>query len=98
MAQREFRTFVSKVTYWIGHNLLDYDLIHIRDLLGVDCLSNIDSVLDTLVLSKLINYSKDGHSLEDYGYDFGLPKIDFIDYSKYSLELENRCVRDVDIN
>src|SRR5206468_3506487 len=84
---------------WIGHNILDYDLIHVRNLLGIDLLLSIDSVLDTLVLSKLINYSRpEGHSIEDYGLSYGLPKISFNDFSKYSLDLEQYCVRDVDIN
>src|SRR6266436_3977857 len=94
----DFKEFSKSVKLWIGHNLLDYDLPVIRSLLGVDLLSDIDCLIDTLVISKLVNYSRNGHSLDDYGYDFGLSKIDFTDFTKYSLELENYCVRDVDIN
>src|SRR5258708_39610997 len=97
-AKADFILFSQAVTLWIGHNLLDYNLPVIRNLIGIDLMGDIELIRDTLVLSKLINYSRDGHSIEDYGYDYGLPKIDFTDWSKYSLELEEYCVRDVDIN
>src|SRR6202012_5768321 len=54
-------------------------------------------ITDTLILSKLIDYSRKGHSIEDYGEEFGIPKGKFVDFSKYSKEMEEYCVRDVDI-
>lgn len=46
----------------------------------------------------MVDYSrKGGHSLEDYGEEFGLPKGNFSDWSKYSKEMEEYCIRDVDI-
>ena len=53
--------------------------------------------LDTLVISKLVDYPRQGHSIEDYGIEFGLEKGKFNDWSKYSPEMEAYCVRDVDI-
>lgn len=81
----------------IGHNLLGYDWPVLNSTgqgsTPVDGLS----LVDTLILSKLIDYSRKGHSIEDYGEEFGLPKGKFSDFTKYSKEMEDYCVRDVDI-
>lgn len=90
-----FYEFSNDVTLWVGHHCLGYDLPVIRDLLGL--IIPPSEVVDTLVVSKLLDYGREGHSIEDYGEQFGLGKIKFTDFSKYSLEMENYCVRDVDI-
>lgn len=95
---QNFRDYVQGVSLFIGHNVLDYDFPVICLLLGIDLLQDISSILDTLVFSKLYNYSREGHSIEDYGLEFNYPKISFTDFSKYSEEMETYCVRDVDIN
>lgn len=81
----------------IGHNLLGYDWPVLcatgQGTTPVDSLS----LVDTLILSKLIDYSRKGHSIEDYGLEFGHEKIKFTDFSKYSPEMEIYCKRDVDI-
>lgn len=81
----------------IGHNLLGYDWPVLcaagQSPPSVDGLS----LVDTLVISKLVDYSRDGHSIEDYGLEFGFEKIDHTDFSKLSPELEIYCKRDVDI-
>ncbi len=94
--KRLFRTFTGGITLWIGHNVLGYDAPVIQSLLDPDAVPS-DKCLDTLVLSKLIDYSRPGHSVEQYGEEFGLEKIKNIDYSKYSKELEEYCIRDVEI-
>jgi hypothetical protein len=80
-----------------GHNLLGYDW-------PVLCATGQGStpvgslpLVDTLILSKLIDYSRKGHSIEDYGLEFGHEKIKFTDFSKFSPEMEIYCKRDVDI-
>ncbi len=45
----------------------------------------------------MVDYPRSGHSIEDYGLEFQYPKIKFNDWTKYSQEMENYCVRDVDI-
>ena len=92
---KRFREFAGTVDCWIGHNICGFDLPVLSDLLGLDF--NYERCLDTLILSKLIDYPRKKHSLESYGEDFGLPKIDFHDWSKYSPEMEEYCIRDVDI-
>lgn len=93
-AQR-FRDFARNVDGWIGHNLLGFDAVHLNRLgLANIC---VDKCFDTLVASKLHDYSRDGHSIEAYGLEYGIPKGDFKDFSKYSKEMEDYCVRDVEI-
>lgn len=87
---------LSRCTVLIGHNLCGYDLPVCHNLLDwtlpVGC-----TIYDTLIISKLVDYSRPGHSVEDYGREFGLEKGKFSDFSKYSPEMERYCIRDVDI-
>lgn len=96
--KEKFLTFAAGVQHWIGHNILEYDLVHLARLVD---LPSVDpsNVCDTLIVSRLINYSRPGgHSIEQYGKEFGLDKIDHRDFTKYSAELEHYCIRDVEIN
>lgn len=91
-----FKAFVPTVTQWVGHNLLEYDRPVIGRLLDIDL--PFDQCLDTLILSRLVHYSRPGgHSIEQYGEEFGVPKGKFNDWTKYSQEMEDYCVRDVEI-
>jgi len=94
----EAREFLERCTKIIGHNVLGYDIPVLSLLLGIDLTSLASRSIDTLVLSKLLNYSRKGHSLEDYGAEYGIPKGECEDFSQYSLELEERCISDVNIN
>ena len=93
-----FKRYAEGVSCWIGHHVLKYDLPIIIGLLGVPF--QLDSnILDTLVVSRLVYYSRPGgHSLENWGRILGYPKDTFSDFSKYSIELENRCIKDTEIN
>jgi len=82
----------------IGHNILEYDVCIINRLLGYDCTTNLERIVDTLILSRLFNYAgRKHHSVESYGDEFGYPKFKFSDFTKYSQEMEDYCVRDVEI-
>ena len=95
-ALQSFLNFSRGVSTWIGHNILGYDLPHLKTLLSLDW--SVDKVVDTLIISRMVDYSRQGgHSIEQYGEEFGYPKIKFNDFSKYSKEMEEYCVRDVDI-
>ena len=81
----------------IGHNIIGFDIPVIKQLTGVD-LSN-KKLIDTLVLSRLFNPTREGgHSLEMWGYKLNYNKIEFEDYSRYSKEMMQYCVRDVQLN
>lgn len=106
----DFLVFWRTVRTYIGHNWLEYDYPTIRRLLGADFeLQSVSDVsVDTLVLSRLADYSRQNlvadvpagvaklrHSVAAYGEQFGFPKIAYNDFSQYSPEMETYCVRDV---
>lgn len=90
-----FRKFLANCSVIIGHNWLGYDGVHCERLIGHPLLP--EQVLDTLVVSKLVDYPRSGHSVADYGIEFGYPKLEFSDFTKYSSEMLQYCERDVDI-
>jgi hypothetical protein len=59
-----FLQFFRGVRRCIGHNCLGYDLRWLRTLL-TGFTFDIENVIDTLTISKLIDYSRKGHSIED---------------------------------
>lgn len=78
------------------HNGIAFDVIHLNRILS----ANIDpnTVIDTLILSRLINYSiEGGHSLEAWGTRLKCPKGKFTDFSTYSEEMLGYCVQDVEV-
>ena len=89
--------FLTTATRLIGHNIIGFDIPLVEKFAGID-LSTIE-VIDTLVLSRLFNPTRDGgHSLATWGYKLGYPKIEFEDYYNYSEEMLTYCVRDVELN
>jgi DNA polymerase I len=89
--------FLTTADRLIGHNVIGFDIPLVEKFGGVD-LSKIE-VIDTLVLSRLFNPTRDGgHSLESWGFRLGLAKIVFEDYLNYSSEMLEYCVRDVQVN
>ena len=91
-----FTIFVGQVHLWIGHNIAGYDIPVINSILGIDLASS--NLCDTLIISKMADYSRTGHAIEDYGVEFNLEKGKFDDWSKYSPEMEEYCIRDVEIS
>lgn len=90
-----FTVFASGVELFIGHNILGYDIPVMERILGIQI--EVGRCLDTLIVSKLVDYSRSGHSIEDYGVEFGKEKGNFTDFSAYSQAMEDYCIRDVDI-
>ena len=90
-----FKEFAAEVSRWIMHNGIHFDARHISNFLV-----HIDSnaVIDTLVLSRLIDYQREGgHSLDSWGERLGYPKLDFKDFSELTEEMVTYCHRDVEI-
>ena len=89
--------FLTTADRLIGHNIIGFDIPMVHKFSDVD-LSDKE-VIDTLVLSRLFNPTRDGgHALESWGYKLGYPKIEFSDYENYSTEMLDYCVRDVQLN
>ena len=89
--------FLTTADTLIGHNIIGFDIPLVEKFGNVDLSDKI--VIDTLVLSRLFNPTRDGgHSLETWGYKLGYPKIEFEDYLNYSTDMLNYCVRDVQLN
>jgi len=81
----------------IGHNILGFDIPVIKNLTGVDLYDKI--IVDTLVLSRLFNpIREEGHSLKAWGFKLKLPKMDFEEYSTFSMKMLEYCERDVLVN
>ena len=79
-----------------GHNLIGYDLPVLKRLWGLSVAS--DRVVDTLVLSRLYDPSRQGgHSLRAWGETLGFPKGDHSDWSRLSTEMIDYCMRDVEV-
>jgi DNA polymerase-1 len=91
------RTFADSVTQWIGHNFIWFDGPVLERLAGC----KIHSVVDTLVVSRLLDFNRaGGHSLEQYGLEFGVKKkhADIRDWSEFRDDYVERCLSDTDIN
>ena len=85
---------VMKCDTLVGHNILGYDIPVIKKLLGVDL--NVYNIKDTLVMSRLDSPSRDGgHSLRAWGAYLEYPKDEFTEWSRYSQEMLDYCIKDV---
>jgi DNA polymerase-1 len=95
---RDFLSWASGVTSWVGHNFIAYDAVWLKQLVGLDIQRG--SVVDTLVLSHLLKYKlDDGHSLEAWGDRLKIKKVGLdVDFSTPSSAIIERCKTDVKIN
>ena len=79
----------------IGHNIVGFDLPVMKKLLGFNWWGDIE---DTLIMSRLDNPSREkGHSLASWGIRFNYLKGEFSDWTHYSQEMKEYCIRDVEI-
>jgi DNA polymerase I len=81
----------------VMHNGIGFDAFHLNRLWNTKI--RLNQCIDTLVLSRLLNPSREGgHSLDAFGKRLGLEKIDFKDYDAgLSEEMIEYCIRDVDL-
>lgn len=93
----EFNALYSGMSskYFIGHNILSFDVPVLRKLWGTDIKDW--QCFDTLVMSKLYNPKrKGGHSLESWGKRLGFPKGEQPDdWSTFTPEMLDYCRQDV---
>jgi len=89
--------FAKGISYWIGHNLLGYDFIHLNRLTSIDVPSIVCVCCDSLIISKLSDYPRQGHSTTHYAKEFGIDKPTQPSYVKFSEELGDYCELMVEI-
>lgn len=90
---------LAQVKVLAGHNILGFDLPTLSRLCPDLNLPSV--VLDTLVVSRLLNFGIDGgHSLAAWGNRLGVKKEgqDISDWSRWTLLMEERCLSDTEIN
>ena len=82
----------------IGHNIIGFDVPAIKKLYGVDLSENC-ILRDTLILSRLLNPTREGsHSLKSWGFRVGHRKTEHVEFDEYSLEMLKYCINDVLVN
>ncbi len=80
----------------VGHNVLNFD---IPALGRFGYLLDHTKAIDTMVLSRLREPSREGgHSLAVLGEALGKPKGEFSDFGRYSQEMLDYAIQDVDTN
>ena len=81
---------------FVFHNGLGFDVKAINTLVEPE-LIDPSKVIDTMVVSKLVNYQKfNTHSLKELGLFLGVHKGDFNgDWSTYTKEMGEYCIQDV---
>ena len=94
---------LERSNYLVGHNILGYDIPVLERLTGRKVVSEDTKVVDTLILSRLFNPTRSGpnaHALATWGAPSRLnfPKIVFEEYDRYSAEMLDYCIRDVELN
>ena len=79
---------------FIAHNGIGFDIPVLNSLWSTEI--DYKNVIDTLILSRLYNPERQGgHSLNNWGQLLQYGKIDYHEFSEYSQEMLEYCVRDV---
>ena len=88
--------FLAEADEIIGHNIISYDIPALESVFKVKFRNKFT---DTLIISRMLNPDRlGGHSLQSYGEHFNTDKIQHEDWSQFSPEMLERCIRDVEIN
>lgn len=93
----ELPDFMNKCPALCGHNCIGYDFPLLKKILGYEYKGR---VYDTLIMSRIFWPDKPGkapHSVEVYGQEFGLAKVENEDWSVFTEHMLERCKIDVDI-
>ena len=93
----KFPKFIEKhAEKIIMHNGVAFDAPILNRLAGTNI--KLPQIEDTLIMSQLFNPERiNGHSLDSWGKRFGLPKLEFNDFSKFTNEMLTYCRRDVEL-
>jgi DNA polymerase-1 len=82
----------------VGHNIIGFDDDKLRKLWGIPLNKFSKIVLDTLLMSKLLDFNRSSHSMSAYGMEFGVLKGEVSDYATCLMsELYTYCKNDLDL-
>lgn len=101
----EVKTFSSKLVkgdWLIGHNILGFDVplfskLYLQPVNQYTFNGIKVQYFDTYYASMYLYPDRESHSLASWGEELGFPKGDHNDWSKWSQEMEDYCIRDVDL-
>ena len=79
----------------VAHNGIAFDFPVLNKVWGLKI--KLHQVLDTLVLSRLLNPMRTKHSLAAWGEDLGFRKTEFNQFDQYSEEMRQYCINDVKV-
>ena len=98
----DFIEYFKNTDVVIGHNFIGFDIPAIRKVTGYQFEGE---VVDTLILSKLLHFTRyrpkgypTGHSLGAWGAKLGIKKPDQEQWLRWEPNMVVRCVEDVKIN
>jgi DNA polymerase-1 len=96
--KQRFIEYCADVDCFVFHNGIGFDVPVINSLLGETVIDPC-KVLDTLIVSRLVDYTLDGkgHSLKAWGRRLGDLKLDFKDFSALTEEMIFYCHQDVNV-
>ena len=95
--RERFVEFCSVVDRFVFHNGIGFDVRVINKLVQPD-LINPAHVIDTLIMSRLIDYGiQGGHSLKAWGQRIGEFKIGFDQFEVLTQEMITYCHQDVEV-
>lgn len=87
---------LSEATTIVGHNIMMFDLPVLNKLYGISY--DYNKIFDTLIVSRLLKPDREsGHSLKEWGIKLKLFKGDHKDFTKYSTEMLDYCINDVNV-
>ena len=96
---KDFQAFIKDANLIVAHNGIGFDFYLLNKLWK--CQITLKRVEDTLVLSRLLNPSRDGgHSLKSLGQGLGIEKDEFDDFNLETHTLDEMieyCVQDVEV-
>lgn len=91
-----FISYMGDCVCGVGHNVINYDIPCLERL--VRGYQRPKSICDTLVVSRLLDYSRSGgHSLESWAGTLGLPKGKQPPWTEFSEDLVNHCLENVSV-
>jgi DNA polymerase I-like protein with 3'-5' exonuclease and polymerase domains len=91
----DYLAFLESSEYLIFHNGIAFDVPLVQRFYPNFKPKKVE---DTIILSRLFSPDrKGGHSLKQYGIEAGMDKVEHEDWTHFSIEMLERCFRDVEI-